>query len=148
MSVRQLGAEVEVFAASQMTALPKAVLSTSAPLNLSEATALNATAGSNAAAAVELAAPGDEPSAFIQRLLPAATKAAQQLGLEPLALIAQAALETGWGQRMFKTSSGADSHNLFGIKAHGNWQGDVAVVDTLGISSGYCPERKSPFSCL
>jgi len=145
LSVRQLGAEVEVFAARQMTALPKAGFSTSAPLDLSGATAVNTTAGSNAAAAVELAAPGDEPSAFIQRLLPAATKAARQLGLEPLALIAQAALETGWGQRMFKTSSGADSHNLFGIKAHGNWQGDVAVVDTLEYRQGIAQKEKARF---
>jgi flagellar protein FlgJ len=145
MSVRQLGAEVEVFAGSQMTALPTAGSSTSAPLDLSGATAVHPTAGSQATAAVELAAANDEPSAFIQRLLPAATRAAEQLGLEPLALIAQAALETGWGQRMFKTSSGADSHNLFGIKAHGNWQGDVAVVDTLEYRQGIAQKEKARF---
>ncbi len=145
MSVRQLGAEVEVFAGSQMTALPRAGSSTSTPLDLSGATAVHPTAGSQATAAVELAAANDEPSAFIQRLLPAATRAAEQLGLEPLALIAQAALETGWGQRMFKTSSGADSHNLFGIKAHGNWQGDVAVVDTLEYRQGIAQKEKARF---
>lgn len=145
LGVRQLGAEVEVFAASQMTALPRTGRSALVPVNLSVATTENATAKSQVSAAVDLTAANDEPTEFIQRLLPAATKAAEQLGLEPLALIAQAALETGWGQRMFKTSSGVDSHNLFGIKAHGNWQGDVAVVDTLEYRQGIAQKEKARF---
>ncbi|WP_306520363.1 flagellar assembly peptidoglycan hydrolase FlgJ [Rheinheimera sp.] len=84
-------------------------------------------------------------TAFIQRLLPAAEKAAAKLGLEPLALIAQAALETGWGQRMFKTAAGQSSNNLFGIKAMNNWQGDVAVVDTLEYRQGVAQKEKARF---
>lgn len=83
--------------------------------------------------------------AFIQRLLPAAEQAAAKLGLEPLALIAQAALETGWGQRMFKTAQGQNSNNLFGIKASHNWQGDVAVVDTLEYRQGVAQKEKAKF---
>jgi len=86
-----------------------------------------------------------DPVAFIQSLLPAAEKAAASLGLEPLALIAQAALETGWGQRMFKNGSGQNSNNLFGIKAQANWQGQVAVVDTLEYRQGVAQKEKARF---
>lgn len=89
--------------------------------------------------------PENSAIAFIQRLLPAAEKAAARLGLEPLALIAQAALETGWGQRMFKTAQGQNSNNLFGIKASNNWQGDVAVVDTLEYRQGVAQKEKAKF---
>lgn len=87
----------------------------------------------------------DPNVAFIQRLLPAAQAAAPQLGLDPLALIAQAALETGWGQRMFDSTQGANSHNLFGIKAGSSWQGDVAVVDTLEYRQGVAQKEKARF---
>jgi flagellar protein FlgJ len=86
-----------------------------------------------------------DPVAFIQSLLPAAEKAAASLGLEPLALIAQAALETGWGQRMFKNTAGQNSNNLFGIKAQANWQGQVAVVDTLEYREGVAQKEKAKF---
>lgn len=86
-----------------------------------------------------------DPVAFIQSLLPAAQKAAANLGIEPLALIAQAALETGWGQRMFKSSHGQNSNNLFGIKAQANWQGQVAVVDTLEYREGVAQKEKARF---
>jgi flagellar protein FlgJ len=86
-----------------------------------------------------------DPVSFIQDLLPSAKKAAAALGIEPLALIAQAALETGWGQRMFKNSDGDSSHNLFGIKAQANWQGKVAIVDTLEYRQGVAQKEKARF---
>lgn len=86
-----------------------------------------------------------DPVSFIKSLLPSAQKAAAVLGLEPLALVAQAALETGWGQRMFKNSLGENSNNLFGIKAQSNWQGKVAVVDTLEYHQGVAQKEKAKF---
>lgn len=145
--VRQLGDEIEV-----LTASPLAQSASDKKLTVAEFPAF-ATAQPKPAAAKNLAVQAtnqqrlseDEPTAFIQRLLPAASQAAKQLGLEPLALIAQAALETGWGQRMFKTSAGVESHNLFGIKATGNWQGNVAVVDTLEYRQGVAQKEKARF---
>lgn len=87
----------------------------------------------------------ESPGEFIQKLMPAAKQAAQKLGLEPLALLAQAALETGWGQRTFKTAEGNNSFNFFGIKAHNSWQGDVAVVDTLEYRQGVAQKEKAKF---
>jgi peptidoglycan hydrolase FlgJ len=87
----------------------------------------------------------ETPGEFIQKLMPAAKQAAQKLGLEPLALLAQAALETGWGQRTFKTAEGNNSFNFFGIKAHNSWQGEVAVVDTLEYRQGVAQKEKAKF---
>ncbi|MDP5036748.1 MAG: flagellar assembly peptidoglycan hydrolase FlgJ [Alishewanella sp.] len=87
----------------------------------------------------------DSPVEFIRSLLPAARKAAGALGLDPLALIAQAALETGWGKRVIKTASGDNSYNLFGIKASRNWQGETAVVDTLEYRQGVARKEQAKF---
>ncbi len=68
---------------------------------------------------------------FVARLWPHARRAARALGVPPETLLAQAALETGWGQQVPRRSDGASSHNLFGIKAGSGWRGPVAVVRTL-----------------
>ncbi|MDX1678389.1 flagellar assembly peptidoglycan hydrolase FlgJ [Arsukibacterium sp.] len=85
------------------------------------------------------------PQDFVRKLLPAAKQAARALGLDPMAMIAQAALETGWGQRMIKTAKGDNSFNLFGIKANNNWQGDSAVVDTLEFRGGVAQKEQARF---
>ena len=73
---------------------------------------------------------------FVKQLMPHAEKAARQLGVEPEALIAQSALETGWGNHMVRDSRGSNSYNLFGIKADRQWQGPVARTNTLEFSNG------------
>jgi len=85
------------------------------------------------------------PEEFVRTLLPAARQSAKALGLDPLALVAQAALETGWGQRMIKTAAGSNSFNLFGIKANNGWQGDTAVVDTLEYRGGIAKKEQAKF---
>ena len=60
-------------------------------------------------------------------------------GREPRAsirseLLAQAALETGWGQRMPRTADGSPSLNLFGIKAGEDWTGRGRRADTVEFS--------------
>ncbi|SEH99840.1 flagellar protein FlgJ [Rheinheimera pacifica] len=85
------------------------------------------------------------PEQFVRALLPAARETAKALGLDPLALIAQAALETGWGQRVIKTAKGESSFNLFGIKANNGWQGETAVVDTLEYRAGIAKKEQAKF---
>jgi flagellar protein FlgJ len=68
--------------------------------------------------------------AFIEAIRPAAERAAKSLGVSPRAIMAQAALETGWGRSMPVDESGRSSLNLFGIKATGNWRGPVAASVT------------------
>ncbi|HID45552.1 MAG TPA: flagellar assembly peptidoglycan hydrolase FlgJ [Chromatiaceae bacterium] len=91
--------------------------------------------GAERADAAERAAPQikwspESPEAFIQDLWPAAQKVADKLGITPEVLIAQAALETGWGKKMPDGSQGS-SMNLFGIKADASWRGEKVSVQTL-----------------
>ncbi len=82
---------------------------------------------------------------FVETLYPYAKKAAEALGTDARAIIAQAAVETGWGQYVIHDKYGNSTHNLFGIKANNQWQGDQAVVDTLEFSNGVPERRKASF---
>ena len=57
------------------------------------------------------------PEDFVIRLLPFAEAAASRIGVDPRLLLAQSALETGWGSAVPAGSDGNSSHNLFGVKA-------------------------------
>lgn len=84
------------------------------------------------------------PEAFVQTLKPYAQKAAQLLGVKPAALIAQAALETGWGKKMISNASGS-SFNLFNIKASPEWRGDKMAKQTLEVYDGVPVQQKASF---
>ena len=81
---------------------------------------------------------------FIATMLPMAEKAAERLGIEPRFLVAQAALETGWGKSMIRQKDGSNSHNLFGIKATG-WNGASATVTTTEYVNGKATREKAGF---
>jgi peptidoglycan hydrolase FlgJ len=89
-------------------------------------------------------APAD-PSEFVSQVYPAIQRAAQALGVNPLAIMAQAALETGWGKRMPRSSDGTPSHNLFGIKADDNWNGPRVAADTVEFSGGVVTQKRTAF---
>ncbi|MBE4128872.1 flagellar assembly peptidoglycan hydrolase FlgJ [Vibrio parahaemolyticus] len=72
----------------------------------------------------------DSPESFVNSMKPYAEKAAKALGVEPSLLLAQAALETGWGQKVVQNARGS-SNNLFNIKADRSWQGDKVTTQTL-----------------
>jgi flagellar protein FlgJ len=80
--------------------------------------------------ATEVATP-EQREKFISELMPHATEAARELGVDPNNLIAQAALETGWGR-----SKPGDSHNLFGIKAGSSWKGAIVQANTEEFAGG------------
>ncbi|MBJ7539802.1 flagellar assembly peptidoglycan hydrolase FlgJ [Marinomonas transparens] len=87
----------------------------------------------------------ESPDEFVEKLWPHAQKAAETLGVNPRAILAQAALETGWGKYPIAKEDGAASFNLFGIKADNRWQGDRAVVNTLEFRSGVAKQEKAAF---
>ncbi len=78
----------------------------------------------------------DSPEDFVEKLMPLAEKHAAELGVSPKVLLAQAALETGWGKHVIHYSNGVPSHNLFNIKADQRWDGPRAVVPTLEYEKG------------
>lgn len=85
------------------------------------------------------------PESFVRHLLPYAETAAKQLGVEPEFLLAQAALETGWGKYVNKSANGDNSHNLFNIKADHRWQGDSVNVATLEYRDGLARRENARF---
>jgi flagellar protein FlgJ len=87
----------------------------------------------------------EQASDFVQQVLPTIRQAATALGVNPLGLLAQAALETGWGQRMPRTADGNSSLNLFGVKAGSDWSGARAVADTVEISGGVAKQTRTAF---
>ena len=81
---------------------------------------------------------------FIQTIQPYAVEAARRLGVAPEAIIAHAALETGWGQHLAATAAGS-SHNLFGVKAGGLWRGAVAEAGTTEYFGGEATPLRAGF---
>ncbi len=89
-----------------------------------------ASGGSPAAASAE------ERERFLAQVGPAAAVAARQLGVSTELVVAHAALESGWGRRPLRNTDGSTSHNLFGIKAEGSWQGDSLQALTTEHEDG------------
>lgn len=79
--------------------------------------------------------------AFRDRLMSHAQAASEATGIPAKFMLAQAALESGWGRRQIIGSDGAVSHNLFGIKATGGWKGRVVEVPTTEYVNGV-PQRQ------
>lgn len=88
------------------------------------------------AAPVQRAATGGGAAGFVERLAPAAQAAASRTGVPAKLIIAQAALETGWGRHEIRTADGRNSHNLFGIKAGSDWHGETTQVITHEYVNG------------
>lgn len=84
-------------------------------------------------------------SNFVQDLWPQAQDAGTLLGVDPRHLIAQAALETNWGQSLPKDASGGTSNNLFGIKATADWTGAAVNSGTQEFSNGVASNTTAQF---
>lgn len=87
----------------------------------------------------------ESPDAFVATMLPMAQQAADRIGVDPLYLVAQAALETGWGKSVMRQQNGNSSYNLFGIKATGNWQGAQARAITSEFRDGQMVKETADF---
>jgi flagellar protein FlgJ len=84
------------------------------------------------------------PEAFVRSIWPHAQKTAAELGVPAKALVAQAALETGWGRRLVQ-KAGETSHNLFGIKAGARWNGARMSANTHEFSNGMRRSERADF---
>jgi peptidoglycan hydrolase FlgJ len=105
----------------------------------------DASAVSAPVAAAAQSAMAESPSDFVDQVLPSIRRAASELGVDPMGMLAQAALETGWGQRMPRNADGSPSLNMFGIKAGEEWTGARATADSVEFSNGIATPRRSAF---
>lgn len=87
----------------------------------------------------------DGPESFLRKIWPMAEQAAKQLGVDVRAIAAQAALETGWGQRLIRDAEGISGNNLFGIKADGRWDGERVSISTLEYDNGVAKREHAEF---
>jgi flagellar protein FlgJ len=114
------------------------VRSRAADLSLYEA------AGSGTASAK-----GGSPTAdiedFMSKISAAAQRASQESGVPAQLIMAQAALESGWGKRQIRAEDGSTSYNLFGIKAGKNWKGSVVNATTTEYVDGVAQKTKANF---
>ena len=85
------------------------------------------------------------PDNFIADILPQAQLAADNLGVSARLLIAQSALETGWGKYAMKLDDGRSSNNLFGIKAGPEWRGGSLQKASLEFRDGVLQNQVSSF---
>ncbi|KDE40443.1 MAG: flagellar assembly peptidoglycan hydrolase FlgJ [Nitrincola lacisaponensis] len=82
----------------------------------------------------------ESPQQFVDSLLPLAEEMGAELGVDPRVLLAQAALETGWGRFIIN-----GSNNLFNIKADSRWPGERVSVSTLEYRDGVAAKEVAAF---
>ena len=144
LMVQQLGRHVAA-GGEKTTANVQEVTTSMPPLKLA--------ANTNVSAAIEdtVKLPPDttqkwhDADGFVSVILPQAQKVAKKLGIDADVIVAQAALETGWGKKVPYTDAGKNSFNLFGIKAGGSWRGDSVSKATLEFESGSFRQRQAKF---
>jgi flagellar protein FlgJ len=82
---------------------------------------------------------------FVRKVWPHALLAERSTGVPAAFIVGQAALESGWGKHEIRHRDGSSSHNLFGIKAAGGWQGASAAASTTEFVSGQATRRVERF---
>lgn len=87
----------------------------------------------------------ESPEQFVRELLPLARRIADDSGIDPRLMVAQAALETGWGKHMIEGEGSQPSYNLFGIKADSRWQGDAVTITTTEFREGVPMKEQAAF---
>ena len=92
----------------------------------------------------------DQPSfdnhiEYINKIYPIAKEIESVHGIPAKVMVAQSALETGWGKNIIKTNDGRSSYNLFGIKADNRWAGDVVSTVTVEYRNGVAEKSREQF---
>lgn len=93
----------------------------------------------------EAAAGSGEPGDFVDRLWPHAQAASRSTGIPAHFILAQAALETGWGKGELRRADGSPSYNVFNIKAGASWRGDTVQTDTTEYAGGKASSERARF---
>ncbi|WP_077003184.1 flagellar assembly peptidoglycan hydrolase FlgJ [Variovorax sp. KK3] len=83
--------------------------------------------------------------AFVGRMGASAQAASDASGVPAPLILAQAALESGWGKREIRGDDGTQSHNLFGIKADRSWKGPTVETTTTEYVDGEPQKVRAKF---
>ncbi|MGE5467351.1 MAG: flagellar assembly peptidoglycan hydrolase FlgJ [Ignavibacteria bacterium] len=84
-------------------------------------------------------------ASFTARMAPYAEQASRATGIPAQFLVAQAALETGWGRAEPRSADGRPSYNVFGIKAGRSWQGPAVEASTTEYVDGVAQRSTERF---
>lgn len=114
-------------------------------INQSESSAKEKNKTSTAEGLLNKQAAFESPEEFVAALWPVAEKIGYEMGVNPKAIIAQAALETGWGKSVMHDQAGRNAFNLFGIKADARWQGSAVSASTLEYRDGVANREVASF---
>ncbi len=87
----------------------------------------------------------DTPDQFIQHLYPFAKQVEAETGISAKVMLAQSALETGWGKHMINKPDEQASFNLFGIKADSRWSGEKTEIVTTEYRGGVAMKERAEF---
>jgi flagellar protein FlgJ len=107
---------------AEASAMPLTAITNNSPDDLVYSAKINNTASS--------------AHSFTTQMQAHAQQAEQLTGIPSSFILAQAAIESGWGKREITMADGSSSHNVFGIKAGSDWKGPVAEVTTTEYSDG------------
>jgi flagellar protein FlgJ len=156
--VRDFGGKSEPKETAELHALPERTANFQS--DLSRHMLLNSATGDDVAALYETSSSGESqplgidakadwrpstPDQFIRDIWEHAVAAGEKIGVDPALLVAQSALETGWGKKVMQAPDGRSSHNLFGIKASPSWEGPSTVVRSLEYRDGMAELEQSRF---
>jgi flagellar protein FlgJ len=124
--------------------VPQPVASVAAPVVRTPDLSLYETATAQATLS-RSALPQAHVEQFVSRLLPAAQRASEATGVPAQLIMAQAALESGWGRREIRAEDGQTSYNVFGIKADKSWKGPVVETMTTEYVNGVAQKGRASF---
>ena len=89
--------------------------------------------------------PASQTKDFVNALWPHAQTVSQATGIPAHFMVAQAALESGWGKHEIRRADGSPSFNVFGIKAGRSWSGPVAETVTTEYVNGVAQKTVEKF---
>jgi flagellar protein FlgJ len=101
--------------------------------------------GAQSTGSRELDSHWKDPESFARDVWPHAQRVAKRLNVPAEAVMAQAALETGWGRHVMPGNGGSNSNNLFGIKAGGDWSGSTVSRQTIEFEDGIARQEVARF---
>jgi len=130
-----------LFAAQAAANVARAPVISEARQRSGQVAAAGATAGSAGGAGASSGRARD----FVNRVWPHAVEAAAATGIPARFLVAQAALESGWGKNEIRAANGSPSYNLFGIKAGRSWAGATTEVQTTEFVDGAPRSTRAKF---